>query len=203
MDLEPPDRVLRADDTRLDRVAEAFALIVDAKSPFTLRHSERVAAIAVAIAGELGLRAEDRRELRRAGLLHDVGKLGVSTAILDKPGVLTDAERAEINRHPAYTVEILSKIDAFSELADVAGAHHERLDGSGYHRGRTADSLTMPARILAVADVYEALTAERPYRHALSPEEALAIVASDAGTALCETSVAALERTIDRLPLAA
>ena len=202
-DLEPPDRVLRADGTRLDQVAEAFALVVDAKSPFTVRHSERVAVIAVAIATHLGLDGDGRRELRRAGLLHDVGKLGVSNTILDKAGPLTEAERAEVNRHPAYTVEILSRIDAFRELADVAGAHHERLDGSGYHRGRTAESLDLPARILAVADVYEALTAERPYREALTPEEALAIVAADAGRALCAASVGALDHLLDALPLAA
>jgi putative nucleotidyltransferase with HDIG domain len=98
--LEPPDRVLLADPGRLDLVAEAFASVIDAKSPYTARHSEGVAEIAVALATALELGREDRATLRRAALLHDIGKLGVSSRILDKPGPLTDAEREVVRRHP-------------------------------------------------------------------------------------------------------
>jgi len=190
---EPTDRVLVADGDRLDRVAEAFARVVDAKSPYTGRHSSGVAAISAAIAGSLGFDAVALRDLRRAALLHDVGKLGVSSLILDKPGKLDEQEWAQMRRHPELTVRILGRVDALRAIAEVAGAHHERLDGRGYHRGVTGERLSLPARILAVADVYEALTAQRPYRGPLSPEEALAIMRRDVPTALDANAFAALE----------
>ena len=165
--LEPADRVQRADDARLDRVAEAFATIVDAKSPFTARHSAGVAEIAEAIAATMGVDAGTRRLLRRAGLLHDVGKLGVSNRILDKPGKLDDEEWAAMRRHPGLSRVILASVPALADVARLAGTHHERLDGSGYPDGLTAAELDLPDRILQVADVAEALSAERPYRAAL------------------------------------
>ena len=190
---EPEDRVLSADEARLDRVAEAFALVVDAKSPYTGRHSEGVARIAVEIGTVLGFGAGELTGLRRAGLLHDIGKLGVSNLILDKPGRLDDEEWAEMRRHPELTVRILERVRAFQGLAELAGAHHERLDGRGYHRGVAAGGLPLAARVLAVADVCEALTADRPYRDGMAPDEALAIIRRDAGTALCPVAVEALE----------
>ena len=190
--VEPPDIVLRADDEGLDRIAAAFARVIDAKSPFTARHSDGVAEIAVGIGSVLDLDAYELRRLRRAALLHDIGKLGISSRILDKPGSLTDEERAEMERHPTFTHEILLRAEAFRELADLAAAHHEKLDGSGYPRGLSAMELSLPARILAVADVYEALTAARPYRGPLAPERAFAILAEEAGRRLDAASVEAL-----------
>jgi putative nucleotidyltransferase with HDIG domain len=190
--LEPVDRVLHADEDGLDRIAAAFAGIVDAKTPFTARHSDGVAEIAVRLAGELGFDAAQQRELRRAGLLHDIGKLGVSNRILDKPGKLDDAEWATMRRHPTWTLEILRRIPAFSDLAEVAANHHEKLDGSGYGRGLGGAALSLPARILAVADIAEALTADRPYRGPLPIEKVLAIVQSDAPHALDADVVAVL-----------
>jgi putative nucleotidyltransferase with HDIG domain len=190
--LEPVDRVLHADADGLDRIAAAFAGIVDAKTPYTARHSEGVAEIAVRLAAHLGFDADQQRELRRAGLLHDIGKLGVSNRILDKPGKLDDAEWATMRRHPTWTLEILRRIPAFAALAEVAANHHEKLDGSGYGRGLTGASLSLPARILAVADIAEALTADRPYRGPLPVEKVLAIVASEAPHALDADVVAAL-----------
>ena len=191
--LEPPDLALHADDDRLDRVAEAFAGIVDAKSPFTARHSAGVAEIATLLGERLGLDAGERRALRRAGLLHDIGKLGVSNRILDKPGKLDDAEWAAMRRHPEWTLEILQRIPAFRGLAEVAAAHHERFDGTGYFRGLTAAQLDLPSRILAVADVAEALSAQRPYRDALDPDTVLGIMRRDAGPVLDATAFAVLE----------
>ncbi|HWI72441.1 MAG TPA: HD domain-containing phosphohydrolase [Baekduia sp.] len=182
--LEPSDRLLLADDDGLDRIAQAFAGIVDAKTPYTARHSEGVAEIAVALAARLGLDALDQRRLRRAGLLHDIGKLGVSNRILDKPGKLDAAEWAAVRRHPTWTLEILQRIPAFADLAEVAANHHEKLDGSGYGRGLTAADLTLPARILAVADIAEALTADRPYRPPLPLGKVLAIMGGDVPHAL-------------------
>jgi putative nucleotidyltransferase with HDIG domain len=190
--LEPADRVERADDARLDRVAEAFARIVDAKSPYTASHSAGVAEIAEAIAVTMGLDAPTRRLLRRAGLLHDVGKLGVSNRILDKPGKLDAEEWAAMRRHPELSRVILQSVPALADVAHLAATHHERLDGSGYPDGLTAAELDLPDRILQVADVAEALSAERPYRGALPVDEVLSIIGRDAGSRLDADCVAAL-----------
>jgi HD-GYP domain-containing protein (c-di-GMP phosphodiesterase class II) len=187
---EPEDRVLFADEPKLDRIAEAFARIVDAKSPYTFRHSENVAAIAVRIGHQLGFSPQQATDLRRAGLLHDIGKLGVSSRILDKAGPLTEDEWTEMRMHTRYTHEILLRVSHFRALAEVAASHHERLDGGGYHRGLPADRLSLPARVLAVADVTEALTAERPYRGSLPWSEVMEIMARQRGTALCQDCLA-------------
>lgn len=194
--LEPPDLVLVADDERLDQVAHAFASVVDAKSPYTARHSAGVAEIAVALAALLGLGSDAHATVRRAALLHDIGKLGVSNRILDKPDPLTEPEWAVMRSHPRWSMEILTRVRAFHELARIAAAHHERLDGSGYFAGLTARELDPPSRILAVADVAEALSADRPYRPALSPDEVLEIMHRDAGRALDPDAFAALRQVL-------
>ncbi len=176
---EPPDFALSGDEDRLDRIAEAFARVIDAKSPFTARHSERVAQVADGIAAVLGFDDDERRTLRRAGLLHDIGKLAVSNRVLDKPGKLTEDEFTAIKTHPVYSLQILERAPCFAGLAELAANHHEKLDGSGYPRGLTAQDLDLPMRVLAVADIYEALTADRPYRTPLTAEEALAIIDRD------------------------
>ncbi len=191
--LEPRELVRLASEDDLDRIAEAFARAIDAKSPFTARHSQGVARFAVAVGERLDLDADTLRDLRRAGLLHDIGKLGVSNAILDKPGRLTDDELVQMRRHPAYSEQILLRVPAFACWAVDAAAHHERLDGRGYHRGVDGRSLSPMARALAVADVFEALTADRPYRGAMAPDEALALMRADVGTAFCPRAFAALE----------
>jgi HD-GYP domain-containing protein (c-di-GMP phosphodiesterase class II) len=191
--VEPTDRVERADTNRMNRVAEAFASIVDAKSPYTARHSAGVAEIADGIAAGLGLDAGTRGLLRRAALLHDIGKLGVSNRILDKRGSLTSSEWGAVRRHPRLSLVILRGVPALADVARLAVMHHERLDGSGYPYGMTAAELDMPARILQVADVAEALTAERPYRAALPVDEVLSIMRAEAGTRLDAQAFAALE----------
>ena len=193
---EPGERQIVANEERLDRVAEAFALVIDAKSPYTYRHSTRVAEIAVAAATALGFDRDTLRDLRRAGLLHDIGKLAVPNSILDKPAGLSDDERRRVEQHPQLSEQILRRVGRFADIAAIAGAHHEKLDGSGYWRGVTGDAIPPSARVLAVADVYEALTADRPYRAALEPEQALAILNDDVAQGkLCADSVAALETT--------
>ena len=194
--LEPGDLVMTADEQMLDRIAEAFARVIDAKSPFTHRHSERVAEIAITIAGQLGLDTASLRQLRRAALLHDIGKLAVPNTILDKPGSLTAAERATVERHPQHSEEILGRVGAFGAIGAIAGAHHERIDGTGYPHGRRLEELSLPMRALAVADVFEALTAERPYRRAMTIDEALDILRRDAGLRLCAVCVGALEQSL-------
>ncbi|MDQ3066050.1 MAG: HD domain-containing protein [Actinomycetota bacterium] len=196
-ELEPPDRIQHVDDEALDRIAGAFARVIDAKSPFTARHSERVAEIAVAVGALLGLTPEELRRLRHAGLLHDIGKLGVSNMILDKPGRLDDEERAVIKRHPVFTREFLGRVTPFRELGDDAAAHHEKLDGSGYPLGLRGDELSLTARILAVADVFEAMTATRPYRGPLPAEVALAELESAAGAKFDGRCVGAMRELVD------
>jgi len=195
--LEPIEQAIYVDEAQLDRVAEAFARVIDAKSPWTYRHSERVRQFAVGAAQQvLGVEAfsEERlRRLSRAALLHDIGKLGVSNLILDKQGRLSDDEFKAIRRHPAYSEKILTRVGPFKNLAAIAGAHHERMDGRGYHRGVLAASLDLEARLLAVADQFEALTAARPYREGLSPDAALSLIGKDVGEGVDPVALKALE----------
>jgi HD-GYP domain-containing protein (c-di-GMP phosphodiesterase class II) len=200
--VEPPDRVETVDQERLDRVAEAFATVVDAKSPYTGRHSEGVASIAVGLAYLLGLDDRTRRDLYRAGLLHDIGKLGVSNRILDKRGGLDAEEWREVRRHPLTSLQILRRVGSLRNVARLSGLHHERLDGSGYYLGFDGTQLDLPARVLAVADVAEALSAHRPYRDALGPDEVLEIMAREAGTTLDGEAFEALVELMTR-PVAA
>jgi HD-GYP domain-containing protein (c-di-GMP phosphodiesterase class II) len=190
---EPAGEVVAVDESRMDRIAEAFAHVIDAKSPFTARHSERVAEIAVGIGAVMGFGALGLRDLRRAALLHDIGKLAISNRILDKPAKLTDDEFALVREHPLYSLRILERAPCFASIAWIAATHHERLDGSGYPFGLGAEKLTRSMRALAVADVYEALTAERPYREALPVGRALEIVRGESPRGLDPDAVAALE----------
>ncbi len=189
---EPVERVIPADESRLDRIAHAFALVVDAKSTFTYQHSDRVAAVADAIAGQMGVPDVERVRLRRAALLHDVGKLSVPNRILDKPGKLDADEWDVVRRHPHFTYEILARVPVFSDFAYDASCHHERIDGQGYHRGVPGEGLSETARILAAADVFDALSAARPYREAMPLERVLSIIGEDRGTHLCPVTVDAL-----------
>ncbi len=181
--LEPGGSPMMATDERLDATAYAFAAVIDAKSPFTYRHSTNVARYAVGIATAMGADDPLLQDVLRAGLLHDIGKLGVSNRILDKPGRLTDAERDEVKKHPLWTWQILEPVSAFRRFAGAAAQHHERLDGRGYPWGLSGAQLDFTARVLAIADVYEALTADRPYRDGMSVEKVLGIMTPDRGTA--------------------
>ncbi|MDQ3304360.1 MAG: HD domain-containing protein [Actinomycetota bacterium] len=142
----------------------------------------------------MGFPQDEVRDQRRAALLHDIGKLGISNRILDKPGRLTDEEFEKIKEHSALTYGILDRVSPFRHLADLAASHHERLDGSGYHRGLSAKDLDTPARILAVADVFDALSSDRPYRAAMPPEKVFSILESDGH--LCPETVQALSTLI-------
>jgi putative nucleotidyltransferase with HDIG domain len=201
--LEPQKRSILVDDDYLDDIAAAFAQVVDAKSPYTSGHSDRVALFADMIAEQLGFDPDRRRWLKRAALLHDIGKLGVSNQILDKPGKPDEEEWAAIRQHPALGETILSRIGAFAELARVAGAHHERLDGRGYPRGVGAEAIDLETRIVTTADIFDALTAERPYRGAMPVSKAFAIMDGDVGTAIDPTCLYALKRGLAAVEQAA
>jgi putative nucleotidyltransferase with HDIG domain len=174
-----PDAIghLRADD--IDLICEAFADVVDAKSSFTFRHSVGVTEAAEKIALALGVNPERRKLVRRAALLHDLGKLRVPNSILDKQTKLDAEEWRIIQEHPRLTREILSRIGPFQELAAIAGAHHEKLDGTGYPFRAKARDLCIEARIIAVADIFGALTEDRPYRLGMTADRALEIIEHD------------------------
>lgn len=194
--MKPMQKTINVDEDYLDDVASAFSDIVDAKSSFTADHSNRVTQYSDGIAEQLGLSKPHRRWLRRAALLHDIGKLAVSNQILDKPGKLTEAEWEAVRSHPLHSERILARVSAFADIAPVAGAHHERLDGRGYPYGMKGSAVTLEARILAVADVFDALTADRPYRLAMPVNEALAILNKDIGSAFDGDCVRALEKSL-------
>jgi HD-GYP domain-containing protein (c-di-GMP phosphodiesterase class II) len=199
--LEPSGREVALDDDYLDDIAMAFGQVVDAKSPYTSGHSARVALYTDMIAEQLGLDAQRRRWLRRGALLHDVGKLGVSNSVLDKAGALDREEWEAVRLHAAYTETILGRIGAFAELAAIAGAHHERLDGAGYPRGLRGEAIGIETRIITTADIFDAITAERPYRGAIPVEQALGMMEKTVGSALDPDCFAALKAALARMPL--
>ncbi len=182
--LEPARQRVMVDEDYLDDIATAFGQVIDAKSPYTGGHSERVGLFADKIAAHLGLSEAARRPLRRAAMLHDVGKLGVSSQILEKPGKLDSLEWQDMQSHAQLTTEILGRIGVMADMAIIAGSHHERLDGTGYPLGIPAWGISLETRIISVADFFDALTADRPYRAAMSPQEALAVMAGEVGTAI-------------------
>lgn len=197
--LEPAAHIIPLDEDYLDDIAAAFGQVVDSKSPYTSGHSARVALYADMIAEALGLPLERRRWLKRGALLHDVGKLGVSNSVLDKAGKLDISEWEEVKRHAGYTETILARISAFSELARVAGAHHEKLDGTGYPRGLRAEEIALETRIITTADIFDAITAERPYRGAIPIPQTLEMMAETLHTAIDERCFEALKKAIAKL----
>jgi putative nucleotidyltransferase with HDIG domain len=149
------------------------ANFIDARSTYTLGHSPAVAALSEAAAGSLGLSQADATTVKRAALLHDLGRTGVPVTIWEKQSALSAMERERIEQHPSLTEVILARSQSFGHLGTMAGLHHERLDGSGYRRV-TASFISLPAQILAVADAYQTKVEARPYRRGLSGEAAAA-----------------------------
>lgn len=167
LDLEPGDPQ-RLDPRGLERCCEAIADFADLKSPHTLGHSSGVARLATGAGRRAGLLEADVTVLRHAALLHDVGRAGVSAGVWGKPGPLSDREWEQVRLHPYYTERVLAQPEPLARLGRLASQHHERLNGSGYHRAATAGSLSPAARILAAADAYQAMTEPRPHRPALA-----------------------------------
>jgi len=159
----------------------ALARTIDAKSPWTAGHSERVTKIALKIGQVIGLSSEDIDNLRRGGLLHDIGKIGIQPEILDKPGKLTAKERQLMQEHVRLGARILEPIAAFAEAIPIVLQHHERFDGKGYPEGLAGEAINFNARILAVADYFEAITSKRPYRKALSRQSGIKFIKRGAG----------------------
>lgn len=182
--LEPESRAMAVDDDSMDRIAQAFSQVIDAKSPYTSGHSARVALYTDLLAVKFGFDESRRRWLKRGALLHDMGKLGVSNSVLDKAGALNDEEWKEVRMHPVYTRQILALIAPFQDLAVVAGAHHERLDGKGYPNNLVAADLSLETRMITLCDIFDAITADRPYRGPIPVPQALEMMGRMVGTAL-------------------
>lgn len=181
-------------------VIVALVGAVEAKDPYTRGHTQRVAALSVEIAQEMRLSPERVRTIHQAAMLHDIGKIGVPDAILNKPGKLTDEEFAVIREHPARGHEIIRNIRSLRHEASGVRSHHERLDGRGYPDGLAGDEISLDARIIAVADVYDALTSERSYRAAWTSRRALATMVEETGTHLDAECVGALRQVLARRP---
>ncbi|NVD06999.1 HD-GYP domain-containing protein [Vibrio sp. JPW-9-11-11] len=200
MGLAPAQAGVMVDEEYLDCIVSAFGKIVDSKSPYTAGHSERVAVYTDLIAQELGIEHHERQWLKRAALLHDLGKLGVSNTILDKPGKLDDDEWEAVKSHAALTEQILNHLRPFKEMAWMAGAHHEKLDGTGYPKQLSADEIPLSTRIITTADIFDAITAERPYRGAVPVPKTLKIMEENLHTAIDERCFDALKKAITKLP---
>jgi len=192
---DPVALAAQLDDANLATV-EALAATVDAKDPYTRGHSGRVAAYAAAIAGALDLPAADVTRVRQAGVLHDVGKIGVPDAILLKPDRLTDAEYAVIQQHPEIGERILQGLPFLRDILPAVRHHHERWDGGGYPDGLAGAAIPADAAILAVADSFDAMTSSRTYRPALPVGEAIRRVREGAGTQYDPRVVAAFDRAV-------
>jgi putative nucleotidyltransferase with HDIG domain len=169
----------------------ALARAIDAKSPWTAGHSERVTTLALQIGDVLGLSAESREVLHRGGLLHDLGKIGIPAEILDKPGRLTPEETEVMRSHTLVGARILEPIPAFREVVPIILQHHERWDGEGYPHGLAGEKIDRLARVLTVADYFDALTSERPYRSAHEKAEVIKQIGAEAGRLFDPEAVAA------------
>jgi putative nucleotidyltransferase with HDIG domain len=173
-----------------------LANALEAKDAYTRGHSERVAELGRRIAVVLGLDGDDVAAVGEAGLLHDIGKIGVPETTLRKPGPLTSEEWQAMRRHPIVGAQIVAPFEVFARSAPLIRHHHERWDGSGYPDGLTGHAIPLGARIVAVADVFDALTSTRPYRVALGRDAALVHLGGEAGRTLDERVVRACVRVL-------
>jgi HD-GYP domain-containing protein (c-di-GMP phosphodiesterase class II)/DNA-binding CsgD family transcriptional regulator len=187
---EPPPAATAGPD-RMEAVAAALATFADLKGRWLPGHSVQVARLADAAAGLLGCGDDQRARLRVTALLHDLGRVGVSSAVWDRPGTLGAADLERVRLHPHWTDRILSRCPPLAGLAAGAAAHHERLDGSGYHRGARATDLDAPARLLAAADVLSALMEDRPHRPALARDDAARTLLAEASAGRLDGEAAA------------
>jgi HD-GYP domain-containing protein (c-di-GMP phosphodiesterase class II)/DNA-binding CsgD family transcriptional regulator len=182
-----PDPSRRIPSTGLDDLARVFADVVDLRSTFTLGHSTGVADLAADAAHDLAMGAEEVALVRLAGLLHDLGRLAVSGAVWERPGPLTTTQWEQVRLHPYHTERILDRSTALAPVARIAGMHHERHDGSGYHHGLRGGAIPPAAGVLAAADAFQARTQPRPHRLGLPPERAASDLEADAAAGALDT----------------
>jgi len=171
-----PFKTVSLDLDQLARLARFYSLVIDSRSRFTATHSAGVAICGEVLAQACGMDRFDATKVKIAGYLHDLGKLGISNTLIEKPGKLDPSELSKMKTHSYMTFEILSRIQGLEDIANWAASHHERLDGSGYPFHKSGDELPLGTRVLCVADVYTALTEDRPYRAGMSTEQAMGII---------------------------
>ena len=176
-------------ETTFTQTIFAFAELIEKRDAYTGRHSANTCSIALKLGQQLGLPSNKLDDLSTAALLHDIGKIGIPESVLLKPGRLTETERLQIQEHPRIGYDVLCKVNRFAHLADYVLYHHEWMNGSGYPTQRSGDDIPLLARILSVADVFEALTAHRVYRPAMSKEQALSIIQQGCGSQFDEKVV--------------
>jgi HD-GYP domain-containing protein (c-di-GMP phosphodiesterase class II) len=176
---------------------KALAAAIDGKDPYTRGHSERVSRFSIAIAQGLGLPDEEIEKIRISALLHDVGKIGIDDKILKKPSALTDEEFAVMKQHPQKGYKIMSQIPAMKEFLPGMYMHHEMINGQGYPQGLKGEEIPLQARIVSVADTFDAMTTDRPYQKAMKFEEALALIKKFVGTRYDDQVVASLVAACD------
>lgn len=174
--------VFQPNSDLLGTVLTVFARVIDSKHGFMSGHSERVSKYSVDLATALGIPHNEVTKLRFAGLIHDVGKVAVPSSIIDKPGPLGQSEILQVRHHPVLTMDIIRNIAHLSELAWIAGHHHERWDGTGYPDGLAGEEIPLLSRIMAVADAFDAITSPRSYKETKTPREALRILHEASGT---------------------
>ena len=190
----------RRGNRSVDAIVESLMAALAAKDPYLKVHSEHVSRMAVRLGKEIGLDTVQIERLEWASLVHDVGKLGISETILHKPGKLTDEEFKEMKKHPIYSAEIirpLAHLKGGEETVKAVYHHHERLDGSGYPDGVTADQIPLFSRIISICDVFDALSSDRPYRAAMDDDKILEIIRSSTGNHLDEELVEVFLRNLD------
>ena len=175
----------------------ALTSAIDARDPFTMGHSVRVGQLAMMLGRDLGIEETRLARLEVGGYLHDIGKIGIRDAVLLKPGRLTPEERIIIEDHPKIGIDILQAVDLPEEVVRFVQDHHERLDGSGYPRGLRDEEVSIQARIAAVADMYDAVTSDRPYRSPMTPGEAVDLLRSESGRFLDPRVVLAMAAVVD------
>lgn len=186
------------EDTLLASLA-MIAQAIDAKDPYTAKHSKNVSRIAVGLARAMGLSEVEVRRIRVAALMHDIGKVGVGGNIIRKPGKLDVSEGLAMRQHPVISAEIMRPVEFLGEAAEIVKHHHEHVDGSGYPDGLKGPEIPLGSRVVLVADAFDALTTDRPYRKGRSKAEALDVICAHAGTQFDETVVKALKTIIDSL----
>jgi response regulator RpfG family c-di-GMP phosphodiesterase len=190
---------LESDNVQLFETIKVLALALDARDHYTHGHSQEVTEYAVSIAQEMGLSVKEIDRIRDAGILHDIGKIGIPDAVLLKPGRLTEEEYDCIKRHPQIGKDILEPVRCLSDKIPLIYHHHERYDGKGYPVGLSGEAIPLGARILAVADAYQAMTSDRPYRKALSIQVAIIELENNKGKQFDEKMVDIFVRILKRL----
>lgn len=184
-------------EKRYRNIISSLVRSIEVKDTYTRGHAERVKNLSIMLAKELNLAQSYIETIRSAAILHDIGKIGIPTELLNKKGKLTDEEYEVIKQHPMSSKKILDEIDGFSDVTEMAYCHHEHYDGSGYPRGLSGDEIPIGAQIIQLADAYDAMTSDRAYRKAFSNEKALNIIKSERGKQFTPSIVDALFNLID------